>query len=96
MGFLDKENAFFDDDEKEMFEYIVWDGKTYDISNPGLPTYDEMEQFCQNKSGNLVSVDSSSKFNMLKKLIKDFQTGKKDLKYLIGNLTTLLEVNIIE
>ena len=67
----------------------MWDGKTFDISDPKLQKYDETQQFCQNKSGNLVVVDSSSKLNMLKQLFEDFSTGKKDWKYLIGNWTTL-------
>ena len=57
---------------------------TYDISNPSLHTYEEMEQFCQNKSGNLASVDSNSKLNVLKSLMKRFDNGKKDQRYLIG------------
>ena len=60
---------------------------SYDISNPMLNNYEEMQQFCQNKSGNLVAVDSIDKLDVLIRLIEDSKNLKKDQKFLIGNMS---------
>lgn len=69
----------------EKIVHTVFDGMTYDVSNPSLHNYEAMQQFCQNKSGNLAIVDSDSKLNVLKLLIKRFDNGKNGQKYFIGN-----------
>ena len=60
---------------------------SYDISNPMLNDYEEMQQFCQNKSGNLAAVDSIDKLDVLIRLIEDCKNLKKDQKFLIGNMS---------
>ena len=60
---------------------------SYDISNPMLNNYEEMQQFCQNKSGHLVVVDSIDKLDVLIRLIEDSKNLKKDQKFLIGNMS---------
>ena len=64
---------------------------SYDISNPMLNSYEEMQQFCQNKSGNLVAVDSIDKLDVLIRLIEDSKNFNKDQKFLIGNVSIITQ-----
>ena len=73
-----------DEELNDRIVHSVFDGMTYDISNPSLHNYREMEQFCQNKSGSLATVDSESKLGVLKSLMKRYDNGKNGQKYLIG------------
>ena len=62
----------------------------YDIANnldKSRRSYEDDTQFCQSKSGNLVSVDSMSKLSTLKRIIDEHKeyNGLKQTNYLIGN-----------
>ena len=54
-----------------------------------LNNYEEMQEFCRNKSGNLVALDSINKLDVLIRLIEDSKNLKKDQKFLIGNMSTI-------
>ena len=72
----------------------------YDISNhidQSKTSYDDHQYSCNstNKYGVLVSVDSTSKLDVLVKLIEKHasQTGSHNGIYLVGNMTFILNVN---
>ena len=88
---IDKKDINLVDETEEKIVHTIFDGMSYDISNPMLNNYKEMQHFCQNKSGNLVAVDNIDKLDVLIRLIEDSKNFNKNQKFLIGNMSIITQ-----
>ena len=91
MLIIDKPVINLVDETEDKIVHTIFDGMSYDISNPMLNSYEKMQQFCQNKSGNLVAVDSVDKLDVLIRLIEGSKNFRKDQKFLIGNMSIITQ-----